>query len=204
MAYEYDIFISYRRHPETRLWLAEHFVPLLELRVGFELGRNPRIFVDDQIDSGTSWPVSLGGALGRSRVLMLLWSANYLASQWCAHEFAHMLLREQEQGLRSPTRPHGVIIPAFIHDGDRFPKEVRHIQHFEIQRTFNVRMARTSTLAEELDAILTREAPAIARCINNAPVWRPTWPDEAANTLFQQFYQTSQPKQETVPRFTTS
>ena len=46
MAYQHDIFISYRRNPETCVWITEHFVPLLEMRVEFELGRKPKIYVD--------------------------------------------------------------------------------------------------------------------------------------------------------------
>jgi hypothetical protein len=59
MSYGHDIFISYRRDPETLTWIDEHFVPLLRLRVGMELGREPTIFIDAQIESGTSWPTSL-------------------------------------------------------------------------------------------------------------------------------------------------
>src|SRR6478609_2128376 len=100
MSYQHDIFISYRRNSETYVWIMEHFVPLLQLRVELELGRKPDIFVDNQIDSGTSWPASLGVALGGSRVLIALWSANYLASVWCAAELSHMLGRELEAKLR--------------------------------------------------------------------------------------------------------
>lgn len=39
MAYKNDIFISYRRNPETLEWINNHLVPLLSLRLGFELGR---------------------------------------------------------------------------------------------------------------------------------------------------------------------
>ena len=45
------------------------------------------------------------------------------------------------------------------------------IQHFEIQRCFTTRMARTSPLAEELEPAIKAEAPHIARCIDVAPPW---------------------------------
>jgi len=101
MGYSNDIFISYRRNPETHAWITEHFVPLLALRVELELGRKPSIYVDDQIESGTSWPASLGVALGCSRVLIPLWSGNYLSSAWCVQELSHMLARERETDLRT-------------------------------------------------------------------------------------------------------
>ena len=204
MSYQYDIFISYRRNAETHAWITEHFVPLLTLRVELELSRKPAIYIDDQIESGTSWPTSLGTALGSSRVLIALWSGNYLSSAWCVEELSHMLARERENDLRTTDRPHGVVIPAFIHDGEKFPADLRHIQHFEVQKYFNVRMARNSPRAEELDATLAVHAPAIAACIEHAPAWRHRWSTRAASDFFARFYQRLEVVQDTVPRFTKS
>jgi hypothetical protein len=95
-----------------------------------------------------------------------------------------------------------VIVPAFIHDGERFPAKLRHIQYFEIQKTFNLRMARTSARAEEFDAALTAHARAIAACIDHAPAWRKAWPEKAAARFFKQLHQSSVTAQQTVPRFT--
>ncbi len=113
-----------------------------------------------------------------------------------------MLGREREAKLRTVGRPHGVIIPAFIHDGEKFPPDLGYIQHFEVQKCFNVRMSRNSPRAEELDATLTAQAPAIAACIDNAPSWRKAWPNEAAADFFKQFHQRVEAVQTTVPRFT--
>ena len=204
MSYLYDIFISYRRNPETCAWIAEHFVPLLTLRVEMELGRKPLIYVDDQVESGTSWPTALGTALGCSRVLIALWSGNYLSSVWCAEELSQMLARERDNHLRTTSRPHGVIIPAFIHDGEKFPADLQHIKPFEVQKYFNVRMARNSPRAEELDATLAVHAPAIAACITDAPEWQGTWATRAASDFFARFHQRAELVQSTVPRFTGS
>jgi hypothetical protein len=201
MAYEHDLFISYRRNDETRTWIKDHFIPLLRLRVEMELDRCPVIFLDEQIDSGRSWPQELGTALGRSRGMIVLWSGNYLASTWCATELSVMLARERACRLRSNARPDGLVIPAFIHDGDKFPPALQHIQRFEIQQTFNVRMARNSPRAEELDVALGQQAPAIASAIRNAPPWRARWPEEAAERIFETFYQRGRPVQRDVPRF---
>jgi TIR domain len=202
MSYQHDIFISYRRNPETCQWIKEHFVPLLELHVEFELGWKPVVYLDNQVESGTSWPASLGTALGSSRVLILLWTRNYLSSVWCVEELSHMLTREKDRKLRTPAKPYGVVIPAIIHDGDEFPKDLGHVQHFDIQKTFNVRMARNSALAEALDTALTAQAPAIAACIKYAPPWRKVWSQEATKALFEKYYQQTAPVQKTVPRFT--
>jgi hypothetical protein len=59
MSYKHDIFISYRRNPETLAWIKDHFEPLLSLRVEFELQRRPTIYIDEQVESGTSWPPAI-------------------------------------------------------------------------------------------------------------------------------------------------
>jgi len=201
MAYQHDIFISYRRNPETLSWLTEHFVPLLKLRVEQELNREPEVYVDEQVEVGASWPLDLGVALGCSRTLIALWSGNFLASVWCTAELSHMLGREREADLRTLAKPHGVVIPAFIHDGEKFPPDLAHIKPFKIQKCFNVRMARNSQRAEELDAALAEQAPAIAACIENAPQWRQKWPEAAAHDFYTRFHQAAGPEQTTVPRF---
>jgi TIR domain len=203
MSYMYDIFISYRRNSETLDWIKQHFLPLLTLRVDFELGRKPTVFLDEEdVETGTSWPQSLGTALGCSRTLIALWTGNYLSSVWCSTELSHMVVREQEAQLRTAQRPHGVIIPAFIHDGNRFPAELGYMQRFEIQQCFNVRMASKGPRAEELDAVLTAQAPAIAACIKNAPAFRKSWPQAAVKKMYQKFHERVGPVQTTVPRFT--
>ena len=202
MSYQHDIFISYRRSPETYRWITKHFLPLLSFRVGLELDREPSIYLDDQIETGASWPLTLGAALGRSRILIALWSGNYLASTWCTEELSHMLGREHQAKLRTVERPRGIVVPIFIHDGDKFPPELRHIEYFEVQKCFNVRMATGSELAEELDRILAAQAPAISACILNAPDWRSQWPKQASDTFFERFFQAHAPQQTAVPRFT--
>ncbi len=54
MGYIHDIFISYRRNPETHEWIKAHFEPLLKLRVGFELDRDIDVFIDDRLEIGAS------------------------------------------------------------------------------------------------------------------------------------------------------
>jgi len=50
-----------------------------------------------------------------------------------------MVAREHEADLRSAQRPHGAVIPAFIHDGNRFPGELSYMQRLEIQQCRNPR-----------------------------------------------------------------
>jgi TIR domain len=200
MSYVHDIFISYRRDEETRAWLNNHFLPLLSLRVRQELMHAPNIFVDGQLESGFSWPSRLGINLGGSRILLALWAKDYFASRWCTEEMAQMLAREQAYGFRTNDNPQGLVVPAVIHDGDEFPPHLSHIQRFDIQRCFNVRMQRDSARAEELDAILAAEAPAIAAAIEAAPPWRKAWPKNAARAFRKQLH-IAAPSQYRVPGF---
>jgi hypothetical protein len=202
MSYQYDIFISYRRNPETLAWINDHFEPLLSLRVEFELQRKPVIYIDKQMESGSAWPAALGAALGQSRMLIALWTGNYLQSVWCAEELSQMLGREKEAKLRTAAKPNGLIVPAFIHDGDSFPADLAYIQPFQIQSSFNPRMARNSQRAEELDAALAAQAPAIAHSIRSAPAWRRAWPAKSAAAFYRHFHRHAKSVQTSVPRFT--
>jgi len=62
-------------------------------------------------------------------------------------------------------------------------------------------MARESSRAEQLDAILTAEAPALAAAIESAPPWRKTWPKAAARAFRRQLH-IAEPIQDTPPNFT--
>ena len=202
MAYKNDIFISYRRNSETLEWINNHLVPLLSLRLGFELGRPPQIYIDTQLETGVSWPNQLGKELACSRILFVLWSGNYLNSKWCTEEMSLMLERERKTKRRSEQNPRGLVVPAFIHDGDKFPYSASDIQYFEIQKCFNVRMAKDSVRAEELDSILTSEAPAIAKAIQQAPPWRKEWVQIATQNLYKQLFK-GDVAQKTLPRFSS-
>jgi hypothetical protein len=204
MSYQYDIFISYRRNSETLAWIKEHFLRLLKLCIGLELDREPSVFLDDQnlTESGTSWPTVLGEALGKSRVLIVLWTGNYRASVWCSEELSHMLARQREAKLTTTDHRYGVVIPAIIHGLDKFQKALGEIEYFDIQSCFNVRMAHDGGLAEKLCESLKAQAAAIAKCIDHAPAWRESWPEEAAAEFYRLFYQQAEAVQTSVPRFT--
>ncbi len=199
MPYEFDVFISYKRDAgsETLGWIERHFVPLLSLHVGQELGGDGlKIFVDKQVEVGASWPEEIGRKLGRSKILIALWSKNYFDSKWCTLELALMLAREKS------TRVQGLIVPAVIHDGKEFPAPVANIQKFEIQNCFNTRMTKDSKRAEELEDALKQHAPAIAAAIEKAPRYRRDWADTAADAFQRKLLNKTPPSQRTRPRYT--
>jgi hypothetical protein len=63
-------------------------------------------------------------------------------------------------------------------------------------------MARNSQRAEELDAALAAQAPAIAASIENAPSWRKKWPAKASAAFYKRFHRHAAAQQTSVPRFT--
>jgi TIR domain-containing protein len=204
VAYSYDIFISYKRHTETLVWIKKHFFPLLEHRVGLELGRDPTVYVHEvaqQIPAGSIWPQALAQSLAGSRILVALWTKSYFNSRWCTEELVHMLAREQHTACRSVANTFGLIVPVVIHDGRDFPQTLNYIEKLEIQGFYNTRMREDSELAEQLSEALGVHAQGFASAIENAPAWQPDWPSDAATGLFEAFYHPADPSQDRVPRF---
>jgi TIR domain len=204
MSYSHDIFISYRRHTETLSWIREHFFPLLEHRVGLQLGWDPNVYVHevtDQIPAGAMWPVELGAQLAGSRILVALWTRNYFNSRWCTEELCHMLAREKEADCRSVTNKFGLVVPVVIHDGEDFPAGLGEVQRLEIQPFYNTRMRRDSELAAQLSNELDLHAAGLADAIRHAPEWRSEWPEETAEQLLEEFYRPEPATQDRLPRY---
>ena len=199
--YEYDIFISYSRVGATSDWLKRHVVPILEELLYLELGRKAKVFHDGALSAGGTWPSELGQVLGRSRVLLALWSKPFLASDWCARELAVMRAREESLNLRSATRPNGTIAISVIHDGDTVPPELAMIQKFEIKDFYNTRMHPQSPLLEGLYEALRVKVPDLAAMIEAAPPFQDHWPQEAAEAFFEAFHQHQAARQASPPRF---
>lgn len=201
MDYQYDVFISYRRDGLTRKWIETHFVPLLEHHINLELGRMPEIFIDSQLENGTTWPIALGSALGASRTIIPLWTKTFLNSEWCTCEIGHMLEREKKFGYRTIQKPGGLVFPTVIHDGETMPVNLTTIQRIEIQECFNVRMSIDSPKAEVLDDRLRSLGKDIADAIKDAPVWQQDWQIAAVNSFVQQFYIKKHSLQIQPPKF---
>ncbi len=187
MSYKYDVFVSYRRHCEWPVWVKDIFLPLFNHWLGEELGRVADVFVDYQIEAGDSWPQRLGSCLGGARVLVALFSRQYFNSPWCQRELQHMLWREQACGLRTAQHPGGLIVPAHIHDGEDFPRQVRHIQAAHLQAFTNVRLSRGGVTEERLSEEIRTWVPSIAHAIRSAPDCDPDWTERAATALLNEF-----------------
>jgi len=202
MSYQYDVFISYRRAGGARRWVENHFVPTLEDCLADEMEQPPRVFFDIKIESGTTWPLDLGDKLARSRVLISLWSKNYLRSRWCTLELAHMLAREEEMGFRTAAKPGGLTAICVIHDGNSLPQDLGKIQTFEVKDQFITRMRQDSEAAVNLEAALRLQAPALAQAIDAAPTFQASWATDAAMRFYQAYWDRTEPSQDERIRFT--
>lgn len=200
MGYEYDVFISYRRHGEWPQWVKNQFLPLFDHWLGEELGSQYSIFIDQNIKEGISWPYELADALSCSKVLVPLWSRQYFYSLWCQSELAHMLVRQQECGFGTRKNRQCLIIPAIIHDGQDRPQFIKNISCLEIQDCTSVRMANGSPKAEKLDDRIKNWVPSIVKAINSAPQYNPDWLDLSADE-FLKLFNSTKPKQNRPPGF---
>lgn len=202
MDYEHDLFISYSRTGATHTWLKNIFVPVLEERLEFALGRPASIFFDDKVRSGGTWPVEIGQALGASRAMLALWSRPFLNSDWCAREMAIMRAREEAFGMRSPANSDGLIAIWTIHNGPP-PGPLALIQNIEIVPYFNTRMRPDSARMEDFYEQICAEETDLAAMIDAAPPFDPNWPSGAAEAFFEEFHRAEHLSQDTNPRYTS-
>lgn len=177
MAYEYDVFVSYRRQAPVDEWVHELFKPLLVEWLDVAVPEETRVFVDDQLETGVSWPLELKRTLLHSCFLVPVWSPKYFRSPWCLAELHTMLARERELAMRTDANPDGLIFPIRFNDGEHFPQGVRDIQILDLSpHTIpGVAFKRTKGYVA-----LTRKVRAftelLAGRLPGAPEWKEDWP----------------------------
>src|SRR6266567_4652565 len=122
--YEYDVFISYRRiGSDVPGWIRNHFYPRLSEVLDNNLDRDVKIFFDELVPSGATWPTELRTALQRARILLPVCSPKYFVDEWCLAEWKSMELREKLAGMASPEQhPQNLIYGVIFSDSETFPK----------------------------------------------------------------------------------
>ncbi len=127
LAYDFDVFLSYRRRGPALEWVQNHFFPKLRgwleqywpEDLGRETGR-PRIAKDDEMEIGSRWPANLRQMHGGAKVMVAVLSQEYFRSPWCLAEWEAMRLRERKLSMKTK----GLIYPVlFCGDPSDLPRD---------------------------------------------------------------------------------
>lgn len=174
MAYEYDVFISYRREPDSKEWTQNVFLPKFTSYLREELGKKDlSIFIDEHgIEGGQYWEDTLKIALAKSKCLVPVLMTSYFQSEWCVREFAVLHYR-QEQLVQ---KPQGLIVPFVIWDGDDFPATAKALQQFPCHDYyFTHKGFLDSGTFFEFQKKLKKWISAVSKAVKSAPDWDAAW-----------------------------
>jgi hypothetical protein len=177
LAYEYDVFLSYRRKPPVDQWVQNHFHPQLQDWLDESSAEERRVFIDVQAETGVAWPENLKRALSRSRLLVAVFSPRYFRSAWCIAEFQTMLERERVLGLRTQDNPRGLILPVRFSDGEHFPDDAKNIEQFDLSHWNFAAPAFSQSVAylQFLERV-QKFARDVSNRLADIPAWDDAWP----------------------------
>jgi TIR domain len=181
VAYEYDVFISYRRRSPFHEWVRDLFHPQLVDALRKELPVEPRLFRDEtEMEAGTRWSASLRAKLSRSRLVVAILSPPYFYdSKWCPAEWRTITAREQAAGVDLATS--SLLIPVRFSDGDSFPAAARARQAHDLSRFNNLeRGHRDSPLFLEFKDEMDVLARLVRDRLKTVPAWKNDWPEGSA------------------------
>jgi len=164
--YEYDVFFSYRRHPQSVFW-HDRVRKELSFWLDTATGQSIRIFFDQQsIDLGERFEERIGGALKTSKCMVAILSPDYFKSPWCRAEISTFLARQDR-----------IIVAASFHDGQSFPPDTKKIQYADFNAYANVMPGFWETkTAVEFGDKLREFAESIAKAIGKAPPFDDDFP----------------------------
>lgn len=187
MAYQWDVFLSYKRSNDWPAYIEKHFLPKLQHWLDTALGRTSKIFVDvHEIETGEEWPYQLAHALAHSKVMVCLWSKEYFSSKWCALELTQMLARRKS--LTGPSgAPPSLILGVLIHDSENLDHALNGIQKFALQKYASPWIAEGSLTAERLSEEIERLAGHLVKALVNAPEYDDSWPNLVTAEFMRMF-----------------
>jgi hypothetical protein len=175
--YEFDVFISYRRSGNPHHWVRNHFLPRLRDCLEDHLADEPKVFIDEEMERGTSWPQRLQNALNRTKIMVSVFSPQYFRSPWCLAEWDTMSERERLLGLSSDDRPQGLIYPVLFSDSDNFPPYARERSWRDLKKwnsPYPVFEQTTEYIGfHQQVADIAME---LAKLLPRVPDWEPGWP----------------------------
>jgi TIR domain len=177
--YEYDVFVSYRRHPPISDWVSGYFYDELVQWLASALPLPPRIFIDESIETGDDFPSRLRRTLLRSCFLVVVWSPNYFRSAWCVAELSTMIARERLLAMRTDNNPRGLVFPVKFQKGEYLPQYVRAIEFRDYSDwAITAPYFRDSPKYLDFQVDIKDFAELIAQRLAEAPPWQPDWPIE--------------------------
>jgi hypothetical protein len=175
--YEFDVFLSYSRKGGSPGWVRHHFYPKLRDCLTDEIGYEPKIFIDYEMNPGTVWTVDLERALNRARVLVSVYSPQYFRSEWCLAEWQSMALREQLLGLASKDLTRGLIVPVLYSDSANFPDFGKDRMWHDMKGLDSPDpMFQQTTDFLEFHKRMRTIAGNLAELLGKVPKWQPNWP----------------------------
>ncbi|MCB9314591.1 MAG: toll/interleukin-1 receptor domain-containing protein [Lewinellaceae bacterium] len=192
MAYEYDVFISYRS--KSKLWLREIFLPDFIHYLEEEVDGNLSYFVDwHDIRTGDDWEQRLKYALIKSKCLISFLIPTYFDSDWCKKEFAVFEHRSRQSGMLSLKHPEGLIIPVTLHGNRPFPDPVRLLQtkDYKYYYSASVEGYKKTKKYQKLQDQLKSLAQEVGNKISSVPGWNPVWQQKEWYELPIQHLQTN-------------
>ncbi len=178
MAYQYDIFISYKRSNTGTRWVRNYLYPLLNDRLQQNSPVEVRLSCDFQIEDGALWPAEIENRIQNSAILLAVWSAEYFRSSWCMAEWQSFRRREASLGLSSRKKPTGLVYPIRYADGDHFHPDAKLTQCQKDFSTLNCaeEALRNSNDYLDFDRLVSQMAIDLVHRLNRAPNWRRNFP----------------------------
>jgi hypothetical protein len=154
------------------------FLEKFELFLTEDLGREPKIFFDEQdILAGARWPDTLEKALGRSKILVAIWSVKYFTREWCNKECGIMYYREMMLNATRKEDPYCLLMPVRFLDGDNYPPFAKEIQHLNCEvynKATKISRGHTNKFMALREAV-KGWTPDVKRRIQSAPDWNSQW-----------------------------
>ena len=174
MAYEYDVFISYKSGGIFGDWVHKTFLKNFKDFLENALNRDVNLFVDEsEILSGEAWSERIKGALIQSRCLIPILSPTYFRSEWCYCEYNAFREREKRLGYGTTHNSGGLMVPVRIFDGEHFPDFAKKIQSFNCIDFFGTPEIFNKTPEyHKFERLMMKWVQKdLVECINNAPPW---------------------------------
>lgn len=178
MAYDFEIFISYRRTETVGRWVKNHLLPRLQARLNEASPSEVRVSCDIQMETGVNWPDELKRRVARSGLLVMICTADFFRSRWCMAEWQSFREREKLLGMFGPANPLGLVYPIRYADGDHYHPDARAAQCRLDFRTVNYpdEVFRESPKYMIFDDLVQEMAQELIPRLAALPQWRADFP----------------------------